>query len=286
MSDDRPPITSTDFPAPEVPLARPILSESPRRGTELLLLDLPTRHAWADLGWLLLGLLLVEFLLGGVLHAVASGYYELSLDQMKDADPAVRRVLLAWNLGLRASGWLLVVALICRRRAQGLAAVGLHRNRWLPDVGLGLLSLFAVYGFMFTVLILLQLAFPEIRKQFEQNVTEITSNVPRLQLYQFGLVAILVGWYEEVLFRGFLMPRLRRATGSWVTAILLNSAVFTALHMIDQTLAAAILIGFLSIVFSVVTMLRRSLLPAIVAHALFDFSQFVGIYITAGDRWK
>jgi membrane protease YdiL (CAAX protease family) len=274
---------------PPIPLARPVVTVPPLptdRSREILLLDLPPRQAWADLTWLLLGLALVELLLGGVLYAVAAACYDTPLEHAKDADPSVRRALLAWNLSLRAGGWLFVVTLLCRRRGLGFAAVGLNRKGRLADVGLGLVSVVAVYTFMFAALVPLQLAFPEIRRQFEQNATEITGNLPRLCLYQFGLVAMAVGVYEEVLFRGFMMPRLRRATGSWTAAVFLSSVLFTVLHMFDQKPAAMILIGFLSLAFSVVTVLRRSLLPAIVAHALFDFSQFVGIYLTAGDRWK
>lgn len=286
---EAPPPTSYDSAVPEVPLARPILTTraSPTcQGGELLLLDLSARQAWADLAWLLIGLVLVELLLGGVLQAIASMYYELPLEGVKTADPSVRRALLGWNLALRAFGWLLAVAVLCRRRGQWDASIGLRRRRWLSDAGLGLVTVAVVYVFMFAAVVPLQLVFPEIRKQFGQNITEITSNLPRLEPYQFGLVAIAVGVYEEVLFRGFMMPRLRRATGSWTVAILLSSIIFTALHMFDQKPAAMILIGFLSLAFSVVTVLRRSLLPAIVAHALFDFSQFVGIYMTAGDQWK
>ena len=89
----------------------------------------------------------------------------------------------------------------------------------------------------------------------------------------YGVVQ--TGLSEELLFRGFLMTRLRRATGSWFIAVVVTSAVFTVLHAFEQTRGALITIAVLSVFFSVLTVWRRSIVPAMVAHALFDFSQFL-----------
>ena len=84
-------------------------------------------------------------------------------------------------------------------------------------------------------------------------------------------MAATVGVYEELLFRGFLMTRLRRGTGSWTVAVLISTSIFTALHAPDQMPVALVPIAILSLVFSMVTVWRRSLIPAVVAHTLFDF---------------
>jgi membrane protease YdiL (CAAX protease family) len=102
----------------------------------------------------------------------------------------------------------------------------------------------------------------------------------------FALVTLLIGLWEELVFRGFLMPRLRRATGSWAIAVLLSTAVFAALHVIDQVPAALVLVTVLSLMFSLVTIWRRSIVPAVVAHALFDLGVFMTLYYQAGDQWK
>ncbi len=46
---------------------------------------------------------------------------------------------------------------------------------------------------------------------------------------------------------------------------------------------ALVVVGILSITFSLLTIWRRSIIPAIVTHTLFDFSQFVGLYYLMGD---
>jgi membrane protease YdiL (CAAX protease family) len=119
----------------------------------------------------------------------------------------------------------------------------------------------------------------------DENVERILELIPNMSLLVFGGVALVIGLYEELLFRGFLMPRLRRWTGSWTIAVLISTALFTALHAFDQTTGALVPIGILSLVFSLVTIWRRSIVPAIIGHFLFDWSQFIGLYVIAGDRW-
>ena len=113
----------------------------------------------------------------------------------------------------------------------------------------------------------------------------IIQMVPRLRPLGFAGVALVISIYEELLFRGFLMTRLRRGTGSWTLAVVLSTAVFTALHAFDQTASALVAVTILSLVFSGVTIWRRSIIPAIVAHALFDLSQFLLLNLQAGDSW-
>jgi membrane protease YdiL (CAAX protease family) len=81
------------------------------------------------------------------------------------------------------------------------------------------------------------------------------------------------------------MTRLRRLTESWLIAVVLSSIAFTMLHALDQTAAALVPVAILSLIFSVLTIWRRSIVPAIVGHAVFNLTQVVGIYYLAGDQW-
>lgn len=276
---------------PDIPFARPVGVESPllippAPRCELMLFDLQPRSAWADVGWLVLWVLVLELLIGAVVQILATVVYALPSDGIETADPAIRRVLLFVNLGLRAVCWVGAAFWINRRRGLALPNLGLRGDgRWV-DGALGLVTVVGIYAVVIGGVILSQFIWPELYRGFERNAKELTSVLPRLEPLQFGLISLAVGVYEEIVFRGFLLPRLRRALGSWTVAVLFSSAVFTALHMFDQTPAAMILIGFLSITLSVVTILRRSILPAVVAHVLFDFTQFYGLYIQMGDCWK
>ena len=55
-------------------------------------------------------------------------------------------------------------------------------------------------------------------------------------------------------------------TGSWVAAVVLSSALFAAPHAVMQAAAIIIPLFFIAVLWCVVTMWRRSLVPAVVAH--------------------
>jgi hypothetical protein len=58
--------------------------------------------------------------------------------------------------------------------------------------------------------------------------------------------------------------------------------VVSALAMMSSAL---VVVAILSLVFSLATIWRRSIIPAIIAHALFDLSQLLLLYVQAGDSW-
>ena len=135
------------------------------------------------------------------------------------------------------------------------------------------------YALIFPTMFGLFAVFPGMREQMDENAVRLMALIPYMAPWKFAIIATLVGTWEELMFRGFLMTRLRRGTGSWIVAVLISTMVFTALHASEQTLPALIMISILSIVMSLVTIWRRSVIPAIVGHALFDFTQFIGLYM-------
>ncbi|ROP63639.1 CPBP family intramembrane glutamic endopeptidase [Curtobacterium sp. ZW137] len=98
-----------------------------------------------------------------------------------------------------------------------------------------------------------------------------------------ALVLLLVGFTEEVVARGILLVALRsRLSEVWVW--LITSVLFGVMHMSNVFLGQAVGPTLVQVVFafsagSVFYVLRRttgSLIPAMVLHAVWDFTQFVG----------
>lgn len=265
-------------PVESVPMARPVMPEyvpfvpSPP-GDPILLPGLTRSEAWVDL--VLAAVLVVgwDLVIGAVLHAWLYATGSAPLDG--EWPPELQQRFLVPGLFLRASGIIGIVLLLVRRRGQPLASVGLSRRGWPADVLIGVTALFVLYAIMFLFLLVVAVAWPELMKQLQQNAELLQDLVPPLGWLGFIPLALVIGIYEELLFRGFLMTRLRKATGSWIAAVLLSTALFTVLHAADQTGAALLLILMLSIVFSIMTVWRRSILAAIIAHALFNYSQFL-----------
>ena len=272
----------------EVPLARPITlphiqTRSP--GNELLLLPSTASAAWLDTAALVISLILLE-VVAEVVIAVVVGMPMESLDKLDDTgQSAFGRAFLLPTLVVRAAGTIVIVAAILQYRGQPARSVGIGRPGLALDLLVGLAATVIAYGLIYVTMSIICLIWPALWEQMQENAERIIQMVPRLRPLGFAGVALVISIYEELLFRGFLMTRLRRGTGSWTLAVVLSTAVFTALHAFDQTASALVAVTILSLVFSGVTIWRRSIIPAIVAHALFDLSQFLLLNLQAGDSW-
>lgn len=181
-------------------------------------------------------------------------------------------------LCIRALGMSLLVALLLWRNGQGPAQVGLGR------AGLGRELLWGVPVFAATYAVhlaatlplsllgaLLHLSGREVaaRTQMATSLAETGLGVPT-----FALMMVLVTGFEELTFRGFLVPRLRTVLGGhWTWAVLLAAALFGLGHVYEGTLAVfqtAVLGAWFGFVF-----LARARLPAVMfAHAAFNTVNF------------
>jgi membrane protease YdiL (CAAX protease family) len=261
------------------------LTGIPAPTAAFLLLSSSRSKAWADVAVLIVCLVLVEFL--------GAAFLSLALDVPIVPQPGVTdsaeweltRVMLAPTLSIRAVGSILIIAAILACRQQSIRSVGLRSTGLLPNIALGVAAMMVAYVLIALTIPVLSLIWPSTRDQMVENAELILKMVPRLDLLGFGGLAVAIGVYEEIVFRGFLMTRLRRATGNWIFAVLLSTAVFTCLHALDQTATALVAVTILSLVFSGVTIWRRSIVPAIVGHALFDWSQFFFLWYQTGDSW-
>ena len=271
-----------------VPLARPIGFEyaaPPLSGSEFLLLNEAPRSAWADIGWLVLFVIALEFLTAGLVHLVTGFALGMEPPASEPTDPSVRQAMLLPTITLRALGAIVIITILARRRGQTARSVGLSWAKTPLNVVIGLAAFLVVYGLMAIAMPLLWLLWPDVLREMSENARRIMELVPKLRPAEFVPFAALIGVYEELVFRGFLMTRLRRGTGSWTVAVVLSTMVFTSLHAFDQTSSALVVVTILSLVFSLVTIWRRSIIPAIIAHGLFDLSQLLLLAFQAGDSW-
>ncbi len=111
----------------------------------------------------------------------------------------------------------------------------------------------------------------------------LNAGLPPTSVTIFILVnTLLVGWSEEVMFRGIFLRGLHRSFGIWV-AILGSSLIFGAIHLLNVLLtgdlngaAMQAAAAFLSGVFLTAVRLRTgSLWTGIVLHGLWDAGTFL-----------
>ncbi|MCP4251039.1 MAG: CPBP family intramembrane metalloprotease [bacterium] len=224
-----------------------------------------------DLGMFLVGLAVSLLLLAVPANLIS--WLSVDLDQ---------RVLTVVLLPIQAVLWVGVVAIILKQRRQPAASIGWVRLTAL-DLPLGLAATAAAFAAFFLSVGILGLTWPAGFEDLQNNQQAITDMLPPLHPAILIGLQIVVGIYEEVIFRGFLLTRLRRMLGAWWPAVLISSALFALPHIIDQRTVAAIPLFGVGVAFCLFTIWRRSLLPAIIGHALFNSVQLMGIYLTNRD---
>lgn len=103
------------------------------------------------------------------------------------------------------------------------------------------------------------------------------------------LLVIFVGIFEEILFRGVLLHGLECRVGP-VAALFMSSFVFGAMHYVNwingQNLEAThqqvLHAGLSGILYGALTLRMRSIWPAVLLHALWDFSVTVNGALMGG----
>lgn len=201
------------------------------------------------------------------------GDFLTHLDAERPEDPFTTGVLIGWKW-VQAALALGLLLFLLRQRDLGPANFGLRGDRVLMQVLLALPTMVGVYMYLIgstvVVMSLIQL-WPALARDIEQRV-EFLEAIPQMSSVAAGALFTAVGLHEELLFRGLLLPFLRRLTGSWIAAVAVSCLLFGALH-VTQGLIGAVQVTGLAVVLSIVFILSRSLITVVVAHAAFDFVQ-------------
>jgi len=104
--------------------------------------------------------------------------------------------------------------------------------------------------------------------------------------YNMIYAVAVIGFYEEILFRGFIMNRIAHMFGAgaaaWGLAAVVQGALFGLSHM-HQGLYGVFYTGGLSILLAAVFLANgRNLWPLIFGHGFYDAARFLYFYIEGG----
>ena len=206
-------------------------------------------------------------------------------------------ILIAASFGIEAAAWAIYrpktaeggyafaliiqifeVAVACALiwfRGERLADIGLKRPQsWLRSIGIGV-SLAAIF---FAAIFLSEKA--GYHRELSR-FADLQGNL-RLTLVAAFYVMVGAGFYEEFMFRGFLMQSLAMFFGgsraAWWVALVIQSLLFGAAHAYQNPLGMLITgaIGFFLGVLVLLT--GRNLWAAIIGHAVFDASRTILFY--------
>ena len=206
-------------------------------------------------------LVAVTFLLDAVVGAFVPAPINLEKGFVLDAIGKMLLVGVAWGL--------------IRLRGERLADIGLKRPAsWMRTLIIGI-------GFAAIVFVAMYLS---EKAGFRRDLSKFKDVQGNLELAVLGVfyASIGAGFYEEFMFRGFLMQGLAMlfgaSRGAWIVACVVQGALFGLAHAYQNPLGIAIT-GTLGVLMGLLVLASgRNLWPVIIGHGLFDASRFVLFY--------
>ncbi len=176
---------------------------------------------------------------------------------------------------------LALLLVVVRRHDQSFASLGLRRDRPIAAILWGIVASVTVLAAIYGVFSALHAVWPATLDLVRNTRDSNLSRLPKLTMIGVPLLSLVVAIGEELLFRGYLLTRLRALTGSWTLAVLLSAAAFAGLHFrvgwvaVVMILVPGILLGLWMI-------WRRDLLTPIVAHLFYDSASLTMLFY---DTW-
>ena len=206
-------------------------------------------------------LMAVTFFLDALLGAFIRVPINLEKGFVFDAIGKMLLVGVAWGL--------------IRLRGERLADIGLKRPAsWTRIFILGI-------GLAAIVFIAMYLS---EKAGFRRDLSKFKDVQGNVELALLGVLYAFIGagFYEEFMFRGFLMQGLAMLFGAsrvaWIAACILQGALFGAAHAYQNPLGIAIT-GTLGVLMGLMVLASgRNLWAVIIGHGLFDASRFVLFY--------
>lgn len=169
-----------------------------------------------------------------------------------------------------AFAWLLI-----RLRGETLADIGLKRPQSWPRT--------VAFAILIAALVFIAIYLSE-KAGFHRDLSRFAPLQGNVRLTSFMAVYVLIGagFYEEFMYRGFLMQSLAMgfggSRGGWAIACAIQGILFGLSHAYQNPLGMLIT-GTIGVLLAVLVFVSgRNLWPAIIAHGLFDAGRSVLFY--------
>ncbi|UCG15708.1 MAG: CPBP family intramembrane metalloprotease [Phycisphaerales bacterium] len=256
-----------DFTPAAVPLARPVHAPSPSPASPMLLTERSRSAALLELGVFALLVLFLSLAVGQL------GWAARQFELVKSEQTALLGSTIVFSV-------LAVACLVAvlKRGGGNFASVGLAARGLGVNVALGIAAAVAAFGAFYVAIGILYLVYTPGYESMQSNAGELADSLPKLHPIGFFLLSIWVGVWEELAFRGFVLTRLRRVFGRWWPAVLISSILFALPHMETQMRVMTFPLFMIAVTWALITIWRKSLIPAIIGHALFDFIMLIFVF--------
>jgi uncharacterized protein len=156
-------------------------------------------------------------------------------------------------------------------RDKRLAAAGYNKRSPLFTIGYGALGFVCCYGAIIVVGLIVVVFISGLGGSEPNSGDGPDVDLTWASLTVAYIVSIAAGITEEIVFRAYAITRLEQL-GWRRAAFVVPAVVFTSLHLY-QGVIAVLVIGAVAAVLTWLYKWKRSLLPVMLAHALFDAFQ-------------
>jgi len=187
------------------------------------------------------------------------------------------------QVALQAIVSLLAVRFLLQWRDQKADAIGLGRAMFWPSLGWGALAWVAAQVLnVLLVVVLWALLGPRFFETSIDDKVQMFDFLADMPVWWTPGAMVFIGFYEEIVFRGVMLSRLRVLFGkrSIVWPIVISSVIFGALHSYQGPLGI-IQTTMLGILFGIVAAWRRDIWSCIVAHGMLDLISFILAFFLA-----
>lgn len=140
-------------------------------------------------------------------------------------------------------------------------------------VGFWIVSVAVIFGLAHA----LGLANPSQIKE-SKKLLDMLGPQSGMSMVLFVVVSCAAGLVEEILFRGYLQRQIGALTGNVYLGLIGSAILFGAGHGYEGA-RRMVLIAVLGAMFGLLALLRKSLRPGMMAHALFDSAAGAGMWL-------
>ena len=110
-------------------------------------------------------------------------------------------------------------------------------------------------------------------QQQSELIHQLTELAPAnsIEITAWGMLCLIVGFSEELIFRGYMQSQAIALLRNTPVAVIVTAVVFGAAHGY-QGVRGIFLISVFGSLFGILTLLRKNLLPGMIAHSWHDFA--------------
>jgi uncharacterized protein len=220
-----------------------------------------------------------------ILAGVSAGSYFSSrhfVTENSEASPSTLGMLVTYGATI-VQEWVLFFLVLWGERMRSRMTVreriGIRaeKDALIRDIGIAVLAVGAAYVVNGAVGFLLHPAGREVvLKLLPHNLAELALWIP---------LSVSAGFCEEYMFRGYFQRQFGLLTGSMWAGVIIQAALFAFGHGYQ---GPALMVGIfgLGLIFGITAKLRKSVRPAMFAHAWIDFFTGLAGYIAFAMHLK